>query len=89
MVDFINGLLVLAHRHKFCYFDADKFLQKNSEASDGVQKQEVTQEMLKTVTLSTNKKIICTQEIGSKESCLVIEDQDSRKIRFLHLKKDS
>ena len=50
MVDFINGLLVLAHRHKFCYFDADRFLQKKS-ADFGDVPNEVTPEMLKTVKL--------------------------------------
>ena len=88
MLDYINGLLVLAHRQRFCYFDADNFF-KDGQAFEGVKEEVVSEDMLKTVTLSDDKKIISTQEIGEKESCLVIEDLDTHNLRYLHLKKNT
>lgn len=35
MIDYIHGLIVLAHRQRFCYFDTEKIFE-DSEAFDGV-----------------------------------------------------
>ena len=45
--------------------------------------------MLKVIQMKQDKKVVCMQEIGRNESCLVIEDLITRDIRFLRIQKCS
>ena len=41
------------------------------------------------IEMKSDKKIICVQEIGEDDSCMIVEDLKTRRIRFMHLKVDS
>lgn len=62
MIDYINGLIVLAYRRRLIYFSADDLMTCDDE--DGETTKEIGDGQYKSIDMNDDKKIVCMQEIG-------------------------
>ena len=82
MLDYLDDHLILAYRHTIYYVNVSDHLL----AYDAVEYQKVTdirEEDIKNIKLKDTKKILCFPELNSEQSCIVIEDINTREVSFL------
>ena len=97
MIDYLNGYILLAYRDLIVYINVtDINIDEKDELDDantpGTHKRleesnftdcEVSRKARCYLDLHKGYKIICIQEIGNEMSALVLEDKQTRQIRFL------
>ena len=78
-----NKYFILAFRNLFLYFDIENHLKDTDESDKDIIIDETEAHI---ITVKEKKKIICLQEIGAGQSCVVIEDLDTREVSFFTFK---
>ena len=81
MMDFADGFIIMAYRNLIIYFDVTEYLDKQEQKEVRIDESSVF-----TVEVKQDKRIICLQEIGTEQSCIVVEDFQTREISFLTYK---
>ena len=82
-MDIVNGFFVLGYRNKLLYFFIDNFLRSPGNEGRPVQ---IDGHKIRSITVKTEKKIICMNKIGGSSSCVVVEDLVTREASFMSLK---
>ena len=89
IVDYQNGYLLLANGSLITYANVEDHQVETLEESNGVIEATIESKALDTIELSRNFRIIALQDLGVANeadlSCLVLEELDSRQIRFLQI----
>ena len=83
MMNIISGFFVLGYRNKLLYFFIDKYLADSSNAGKAIQ---IESAQIRSITVKSDKKIICLQEIGAGQSGIVVEDLITREAGFMSIK---
>ena len=86
MLDYLGGYILLAYRNQIVYIDVRNYVENESSQTSDYIEIEIKDEDLDYINLMENFKIIAMQEIGSKTmSSIILENLESRQIRFLRI----
>ena len=84
MCDFVDGFIVVAYRQIIYYFDIRNDIITDPEKLNV--EVEIPAHLIRKIPVRKNKKVICFQELNTEQSCIVIEDTETRDVSFLAFK---